>query len=90
MKRLEFEKKYLNKKVTVKLFDGTTETGILFSTNELMEKTGIPDMKNRYFIGNDIREHGVRFRKSHITSIKLYTDILMKQINELKRRTRKG
>ena len=89
MKRQEFEKKYLNKKVMVKLFDGTIETGILFSTNEMMEKTRIPDMKNRYFIGTDIRQHGVRFRKSHIKSIKLYTDILKKELDDIIRKNKR-
>ena len=28
-------------------------------------------MKNHYFVGNDIRDNGVRFRKSHIKRIKL-------------------
>ena len=36
-----------------------------------MNKTKLLDVKNYYFVGNDIRENGVRFRKSHIKRIKL-------------------
>ena len=39
------------------------DTGYLYSTNDYM--------KNHYFVGTDIRENGVRFRKSHIKKIKL-------------------
>jgi small nuclear ribonucleoprotein (snRNP)-like protein len=63
MKRNEFEQKYLNKMVEVVLFDNDTFRGYLYSTNDYM--------KNHYFVGTDIRENGVRFRKSHIKKIKL-------------------
>ncbi len=71
MKRNEFEQKYLNKMVEVVLFDNDTFRGYLYSTNDYMNKTKSLDMKNHYFVGNNIRENGVRFRKSHIKKIKL-------------------
>ena len=71
MKRNEFERKYLNKMVEVVLFDNDTFRGYLYSTNEYINKTKLLDMKNHYFVGTDIRENGVRFRKSHIKKIKL-------------------
>ena len=71
MTRYEFEQKYLNKMVEVVLFDNNTFKGYLYSTNEYMNKTKILDMKNYYFVGNDIRDHGLRFRKSHIKKIRL-------------------
>ena len=71
MKRNEFERKYLNKMVEVILYDNDTFKGYLYSTNEYMIKTKSLDMKNYYFVGNDIRDNGVRFRKSHIKKIRL-------------------
>lgn len=71
MKRNEFERKYLNKMVEVILYDNDTFKGYLYSTNEYMIKTKLLDMKNYYFVGNDIRDNGVRFRKSHIKKIRL-------------------
>lgn len=73
MKRMEFEKKYLNKLVIVKLFDGDMYKGYLYSTNDFIKETGIPDHTNHYFVANNIRENGTRFRKSHIISIRLDT-----------------
>ena len=71
MTRNEFEQKYLNKMVKVVLFDNDTFKGYLYSTNDYMNKTKLLDMKNHYFVGNNIRENGVRFRKSYIKKIKL-------------------
>ena len=71
MKRNEFEQKYLNKMVEVILYDNDTFKGYLYSTNEYMIKTKLLDMKNYYFVGNDIRDNGVRFRKSHIKKTRL-------------------
>ena len=71
MTRKEFEQKYLNKMVEVVLFDNNTFKGYLYSTDDYMEKTNRLDNKNYYFVGNDIRENGVRFRKSHIKRIRL-------------------
>lgn len=71
MKRNEFEQKYLNKMVEVILYDNDTFKGYLYSTNEYMIETKLLDMKNYYFVGNDIRDKGVRFRKSHIKKIRL-------------------
>ncbi len=71
MKRNEFEQKYLNKMVEVILYDNDTFKGYLYSTNEYTIKTKLLDMKNYYFVGNDIRDNGVRFRKSHIKKIRL-------------------
>ena len=71
MKRQEFENKYLNNLVEVVLFYNDTFKGRLYSTNDLMKQTNRLDIKNYYFVGNDIREHGVRFRKSHIKKIRL-------------------
>ena len=71
MTRNEFEQKYLNKMVEVVLFDNTIFKGCLYSTNDYMNKTKLLDMKNHYFVGNDIRDNEVRFRKSHIKKIKL-------------------
>lgn len=71
MTRSEFEQKYLNKMVEVVLFDNNTFKGHLYSTNDYMNKTNLLDMKNYYFVGNDIRENSVRFRKPHIKRIKL-------------------
>ena len=67
----EFEQKYLNKIVEVVLFDNEIFKGYLYSTNDYMKKTKLLDKKNYYFVGNDIRENGLRFRKSHIKRIKL-------------------
>lgn len=71
MKRNEFERKYLNKMVEVVLYDNDTFKGYLYSTNEYMIKTKLLDVKNYYFVANDIRDNGVRFRKSHIKKIRL-------------------
>lgn len=71
MKRNEFEKKYLNKMVEVVLFDNDIFKGYLYSTNDYMNKTKLLDVKNHYFVGNNIRDNGVRFRKSHIKKMKL-------------------
>lgn len=71
MTRKEFEQKYLNKMVEVVLLDDDIFKGYLYSTNDYMKKTNILDNKNYYFVGNDIRENGVRFRKSHIKRITL-------------------
>ena len=71
MTRKEFEQKYLNKMVEVVLFDNNTFKGYLYSTDDYMEKTNRLDNKNYYFVGNDIRENGVRFRKSRIKRIRL-------------------
>lgn len=51
--------------VEVVLFDNDTFRGYLYSTNDYMNKTKLLDMKNHYFVGTDIRENGIRFRKSH-------------------------
>ena len=80
MKRQEFENKYLNKIVEVVLFDNDIFKGRLYSTNDLMKQTNLLDMKNYYFVGNDIRDHGVRFRKSHIKKIRLLSCL---NINEI-------
>lgn len=71
MTRLEFEDNYLHKRVEVTFFDGTVESGVLFTTEDFMKETHIPDMGKRYFVGESIRSHGVRFRKSHVRKIKL-------------------
>lgn len=71
MKKIEFEKKYLNKYVEVNLHDGDKYVGYLYSTNEFMKQTGIADLTNYYFIGNNIRESNTRFKKSHIKNISL-------------------
>lgn len=71
MTRNEFEQKYLNKTVEVVLVDNKTYIGQLFSTEEYMKKTIFLDMGNYYFVGNDIYDNSLRFRKSHIKSIKL-------------------
>lgn len=77
MTRNEFEEKYLNKMVEVVLFDNDTFKGYLYSTNEYMNKTKLLDIKNYYFVGNDIRDNGVRFRKSHIKKIKLMSCLII-------------
>ena len=74
MKRNQFERKYLNKMVEVILYDNDTFKGYLYSTNEYMIKTKLLDMKNYYFVGNDIRDNGVRFKKSHIKKIGIIND----------------
>lgn len=79
MTRIEFENKYLNKLVEVELFNNDIFKGYLYSTNDYMKQTGMLDMKNYYFIGSNIREHGVRFRKSHIKKIKLLSCINIKK-----------
>lgn len=84
MTRDEFEKKYLNKSVEVKLFDDDTFKGYLYSTNDLMKQTNILDMKNYYFVGNDIRDHSVRFRKSHIKKIRLLSCLNISQTFKIK------
>ena len=71
MTRKEFEQKYLKKMVEVVLFDNNTFKGYLYSADDYIEKTNRLDNKNYYFVGNDIRENGVRFRKSHIKRIRL-------------------
>lgn len=71
MTKKEFEQKYLNKIVEVVLFDNEIFNGYLYSTNDYMKKTKQLDNKNYYFVGNDIKENGLRFRKSHIKRIKL-------------------
>lgn len=70
MSRQEFENKYLNKLVEVKLFDNDIFKGYLYSTNDYMKTTNRLDNKNYYFVGYDIRDNGVRFRKSHIKKIR--------------------
>lgn len=71
MTRNEFEQKYLNKMVKIVLVDNKTYIGKLFSTEEYMKKTIFLDMGDYYFVGNDINDNSLRFRKSHIKSIKL-------------------
>ena len=71
MTRNELEQKYLNKRVRIVLVDNETFTGYLFSTEEYMKKTIFLDMGDYYFVGNDINDNSLRFRKSHIKSIKL-------------------
>ena len=71
MTRDKFEQKYLNKMVKIVLVDNETFTGYLFSTEEYMKKTIFLDMGDYYFVGNDINDNSLRFRKSHIKSIKL-------------------
>ena len=71
MTRNEFEQKYLNKMVKIVLVDNETFTGYLFSAEEYMKKTIFLDMGDYYFVGNDIYDNSLRFRKSHIKSIKL-------------------
>ena len=73
--RKEFEDRYLNKLVYVRLFDGDEFKGYLYSTNDYMKTTNIPDVKNHYFVANDIRENKVRFCKSHITNIRLLSGL---------------
>lgn len=68
---MNLNKKYLNKMVEVVLFDNGVFKGYLYSTNEYMNKTKLLDVKNHYFVGNDIRDGGVRFRKSHIKKNKV-------------------
>ena len=51
--------------------DNKTYIGQLFSTEEYMKKTIFLDMGDYYFVGNDINDNSLRFRKSHIKSIKL-------------------
>lgn len=75
MKRKEFEERYLNKMVEVKLFDDDIFKGYLYSTNDYMKQTNRLDNKNYYFVGNNIRENSVRFRKSHIKKIRLISCI---------------
>ena len=84
MTRNEFENKYLNKLVEVKLFDNDIFKGYLYSTNDYMKKTNRLDNKNYYFIGNNIRDNCVRFRKSHIKKIRLLSCINITEIFELK------
>lgn len=71
MTKKEFEYKYLNKMVEVVLFDNNTFRGYLYSTNDCMNKTKLLDAKNYYFVGNNIKDNEVRFRKSHIKKIRL-------------------
>lgn len=71
MKRNEFEQRYLNKMVEVVLFNNDTFRGYLYSTNDYMNQTKLLDARNYYFVGNDIRDNGARFRKSHIKKIRL-------------------
>jgi len=71
MTRKDFEQKYLNKMVEVTLFDNDIFRGYLYSTNDYMKKTRRLDNKNYYFVGNDIRENSLRFRKSHIKKIRI-------------------
>ena len=84
MTRDEFEKKYLNKSVEVKLFDDDTFKGYLYSTNDLMKQINLLDMKNYYFVGNDIRDNTVRFRKSHIKKIRLLSCLNISQTFKIK------
>lgn len=71
MTRNKFEQKYLNKMVEVVLFNNDIFKGYLYSTNEYMKKTIFLDMKNYYFVGNNITDNSLRFRKSHIKRIRL-------------------
>lgn len=79
MTRKEFEEKYLNKMVEVKLFYDDTFKGYLYSTNDYIKATNRLDNKNYYFVGRDIRENSVRFRKSHIKKIRLLSCLNIKQ-----------
>ena len=76
MKRLEFENKYLEKKVKLVLFDGTEMVGYLHKTGTEICKNN-PNLyipKNHYFVGGHYGSdyYNEIFRKSHITRIKLY------------------
>lgn len=84
MQRVDFEKNYLNRLVEVKLFDNDVYKGYLYSTNDYMKQTGRLDNKNYYFVGNNIKENGVRFRKSHIKKIRLLSCINIKEVFRLK------
>lgn len=84
MTRNEFENKYLNKLVEVKFFDNDIFKGYLYSTNDFMKITRLLDKKNYYFVGTNIRDHGVRFRKSHIKKIRLLSCMNITQTFELK------
>lgn len=85
MKKNEFEQKYLNKMVEVVLFNNDTFRGYLYSTNDYMNKTKLLDIKNHYFVGTDIRENGVRFRKSHIKKNKVSKLFKYKQALQIRR-----
>lgn len=61
-KKIKKQLEEINKMVEVILYDNDTLKGYLYSTNEYMIKTKLLDMKNYYFVGNDIRDNGVRFR----------------------------
>lgn len=69
--RQEFENRYLGKYVYVRLFDNSEFKGYLYSTKNYIKQTGIADHTNCYFVGNDIRDNTTRFKKSHITNIRL-------------------
>lgn len=84
MTRSDFENKYLNKLVEVVLFDNDTFKGYLYSTNDYMKTTNRLDNKNYYFIGSDIRENNVRFRKSHIKKIRLLSCVNITKTFKLK------
>ena len=71
MTRNEFEQKYLNKMVKIVSVGHESFTGYLFSTEQYMKKTIFLDMGDYHFVGNDINDNSLRFRKSHIKSIKL-------------------
>lgn len=69
--RKEFEDRYLNKYVYVKIYDNSEFKGYLYSTKNFIKETGIADHLNCYFVGNNIRENTTRFKKAHITNIRL-------------------
>ncbi len=72
--RDEFDKIFLNKKVSVVLFDGEYMKGTLYSTNDFAKLVNYYEPKNYYFVANNIRENTVRFRKSHIRRIRFSGD----------------
>ena len=84
MTREEFNKKYVNKPVEVKLFDGDILRGYLYTTEDYMLKTDRLDNKHYYFVGNDIRDNTVRFRKSHIKKIRLLSCLNISQTFKIK------
>ena len=72
MTRQEFENKYLNKLVEVRLFNDDIFKGELFSTNQYTRlHPTFMDLKNNYFVGTNIIDNTTRFRKSHIKKIRL-------------------
>ena len=84
MKRKEFEDKYLNKLVEVKLYNNDIFKGTLFSTNQYTRlHPSFIDVKNYYFVGINIIDNTPRFRKSHIKKIRLLSCLNIKETFKL-------